>query len=313
MASLSTPSSLPEPSSYSFLSASFMTPKKKIRRRKVPIITIQAPLEVVSFFYRLWQEADEQKQSRTAFMPDDTPIPDPLRLLSSSLGTPHFQMSSSHSFGEVRDFERISRSWFLDDEGNAAGSLPLLFSDTRSDLRNDEQFLDEKLDIVESSKQGSFNNNSPMIRRKMRAYSTDFAYSEANEVSRIDVDMLKSPQAREKFVLEEKKEELPLIHIAKVRLKTGGRGIIFSKPMLKRKEKRYKRQKDDFAKTYLMQNRLLKSTVLQQKAATTSHRRAFSTVPSVPMLEELNEEELYISLSENLVSCNALDIKHISG
>jgi len=301
MASLSTPSSLLEPSSYSFLSASYMTPKKKIRRRKVPISTIQAPLEVVSFFYRLWQEADEQKQSRTAFMPDDTPIPDPIRLLSSSLGTPHFQMSSSHSFGEVRDFGRISRLWFLDDDGNAAGSLPLLFTDTCSDLRNDEQFFDEKFDLVESSKQGLCNIKSPKIRRKKRAYSTDFAYSEANEVSRIDVDMLKSPQAREKFVVEEKKEELPLIHIAKIRLKTGGRGIIFSKQMLKRKEKRYQLQKDEFAKTYLKQNRFLKGTVLQQKAASISHRRAFSTVPSVPMLEELNEEDLYISLSENFV------------
>merc|ERR1719357_2400618 len=120
-----------------------MTPKKKIRCRKVPISTIQAPLEVISFFYRLWQEVDEQKQSRTAFLPDDTPIPDPIRLLSSSLGTPHLQMSSSNSFGDVRDFGRISRSWFLDDEGNAAGSLPLLFTDTRSDVRNDEQILDE--------------------------------------------------------------------------------------------------------------------------------------------------------------------------
>jgi len=227
-------------------------------------------------------------------LPDDTPIPDPIRLISSSTGTSHIRMSSSHSLGDIRDFERISISWFLDDEGSA-GTLPLLLTDTGSDLPTDEQYSDEKLDVLESSKLGSFNIKSTKKPSKKRAHSTDFAYSEANEVSRIDVAMLKSPRAREKFVLEEKKEERPLINIIKVHMKSGGRGIIFSKPMLKRKENRYKRQKDDFAATYLKPSRLLKGTVLQQKTASTTHRRAFSTVPSVPMLKELNEEEFKIS------------------
>jgi len=303
MASPPTQSSVNERSS--FLSFRFSNFKQKIKRTKVPISTVKAPFEVSSFLYRLLQDVDEEKQPRTSLVLDDTALPDPIRLISSSLETPHFQRPSSYSRREVPDFERISRSWFLEDEGTIRASMPLLITDTGSIMRSDES-SDEKVDVLESSREVSFNVESPKKLRKKRAHSTDFAYSEANEVSRIDVGMLKSPKARVKFVLEEKKEEMPLTHFAKVHLERGRQGVIFSDRMLKRKEKRYKRQKDDFAATYFKQNRLLKGTVLQQKAARTKarkHRKAFSAVPTVPMLEELKEDDIYnMSLSENLAS-----------
>lgn len=288
--------------------------KKKSKSKSRPLYTIQAPLEVISFFYRLGREADDQKQmSGNLELPDDTPIPDPiLNFYTSKTGTldligspvPNRQLSASYSVGEVTDFERMgSVSWLNDDEGTGVDG-PLRIVSTRSDHRINEKIstVDEKIDSGESSKQSIFKMKSWTKPRIARANSSDFAYSEANEVSRISVSMLKSSKAIGNYWHAEKKEDNSALKTAEKQLKNGRQSIIYSKPMLNTREKRYERQKDRLTKKYAKQSSLLKAALLRAKTRIISgmHRRASTELPSIPILEELKEVDLYFYDDEHL-------------
>merc|ERR1712060_508826 len=142
-----------------------------------------------------------------------------------------------------------------------------------------------------------------MGKPRKRANSSDFAFSEANEVSRISVSMLKSSKAIGNYWQEEKKEEHGALQDAEKQLKNGRQSIIYSKPMLNTREKRYARQKDRLTKKYAKQNSLLKAALLRAKTSIIGggmHRRASTELPSIPSLEELKEVDLYFYDDEYL-------------
>merc|ERR1711920_609692 len=175
-----------------------------------------------------------------------------------------------------------SVSWCNDDAITGVDG-PLRIVSTRLDHRINAKVstVDEKIDSAEPSQQSLFKMKSWTKPRK-RANSSDFAFSEANEVSRISVSMLKSSKAIGNYWQEEKKEENSALQDAEKQLKNGRQSIIYSKPMLNTREKRYARQKDRLTKKYAKQNSLLKAALLRAKTSIIGggmHRRASTELP----------------------------------
>jgi len=241
-------------------------PKKK-KTRKRSQHTITAPVEVISFFYRLGREARERRASGKANLPEDLAIPPGL----------YHQISSSCSTIDFGDCESVV-SWYSDDREREKSENAVILTGTRSDFRFDQLCEDENIDWGEVHHKKLSDIKLQRKKKKQRANSLDFAYSEANEASRIRVALLKSPKAIENILLEEKKEDSTILRAVKEQLEKGRQRIIYSKPILNMREVRYERQKDHFAKIYLKKNRLRKNILIRAKTSRNDniHARANS-------------------------------------
>jgi len=251
-------------------------PKRK-KTRKRSQHTITAPVEVISFFYRLGRE---RLSSGKANLPDDLAIPPAL-----------YQLSSTCSTIDFGDNESMF-SWYSDDKDALE---PVIFTGARSDFRFEQPSQDEKIDWSEVNHKNLSDIKFKRKPKKQRANSLDFAYSEANEASRIHVALLKSPKAIENILLEEKKEDSAILKAVKAQLEKGRRRIIYSKPILNMREVRYESQKDHFAKIYLKKNRLRKNKLIRAKTSRNDniHHRAKSKHIILPCaLEALMDADL---------------------
>jgi len=252
-------------------------PKKKYpdTGKCLPIYTTQAPLEVISFFYRLGHEANDQKQSsvssRSAF---DSPLPEPLRKLFSSrlaemvtTSLISLPVSPSYSEGEMKDYETVSNSSYFEDENKVLVSPPF-FSEKTSDILLFEQCYsaDIDMDSYEDSRYESSNIDFPINRSRTRAKSTDYAYSEANEASRAVVASIKTTKGLRKFLNEEQQGEKKVLFSAKDKLSKGRQNHILSKPILNIREKQYQRQEDTLAKINQRDDSVFNSQSLRPKA-----------------------------------------------
>jgi len=314
MISLETPSPAAKKSKFSTLnvtrSRSNLALNKSHTGKCLPVYTTQAPLEVISFFYRLGREANEQKQSMGRVnLADDTPLPEPLRKIWSSrlamdigsISLPStLPISPSHSAGELEDYEVMSNTWNFDDEDESNGTPSFLLKDASDGLLF-EQFCssDEKMDSHNNSECEPININFSNKPSRARANSTDYAYSEANEESRIGVARLKSPTAMRNFLTREQVEDDKLLSIAKDRLNKGRQNHIVSKLMLNVREIRYERQKDNFVKTCLRYNSLFNSPTSRPKASSVSERHMRvgpkdTSSPCKPSLEELKDDQFFL-------------------
>jgi len=288
MTSLSNPGTHGRSNSHKLLIPLSTTRSKKKKTRKRSQHTIQAPVEVISFFYRLGREAREQRQSfGKSNLPDDLEIPPVL-----------YQLSSTCSTIDFGDCDSVV-SWYSDDREIPE---PVMLQGTRSEFRFEQSSLDEKRDWSEVNYKNLSDVKFQRKPKKQRANSLDFAYSEANEASRIRVALLTSPKAIENILLDEKQEDSTILKAVKEQLEKGRRRIIYSKPILNRREVRYERQKDHFAKIYLKKNRLRKNRLIRAKTSRRDniHHRAKSKQIFLPCaLEKLMDADvcLYDDLS----------------
>jgi len=258
--------------------------RKKTRIRSQHTIT--APLEVISFYYRLGRETSRQSIGKSN-LPDDLAIPPVLYHLSSTCSTLDFGDGDS------------VMSWYSDDR---EPSESVFLKGTRSEIRFEKPLLDEKIDWCEVNHKNLSDIKFQRKPKKQRANSLDFAYSEANEASRIRVALLKSPKAIENILLNEKEEDSTILRAVKEQLEKGRKRIIYSKPILNMREIRYERQKDHFAKIYLKKNRLRKHKFIRAKTSRNDniHHRAKSKQILLPCsLEKLMDADvcLYDDLS----------------
>jgi len=252
--------------------------RKNTRKRSQHTIT--APVEVISFFYRLGREARERQSSGKANLPDDLAIPPTL-----------YQLSSTCSTMDFGDCDSVM-SWYSDDRET---SEPVIFAGARPEFRFGQSSLDEKTDWSEVNFKNLSDLKFQRKPKKQRANSLDFAYSEANEASRIRVALLKSPKAIEDILREEKEEDNTILKAVKDQLEKGRQRIIYSKPILNRREVRYERQKDHFAKIYLKKNRLRKNRIIRAKTSRNDniHQRAKSKQIILPCaLEKLMDADV---------------------
>jgi len=224
--------------------------RRKNKKERRTLYTTTAPLEIISFFYRLGREGKEEKKSPLSpQLPDDTPIPDPVfsyklsRLGStdSYCGSPcslcsHHGKNSSyksytvesspeHNFSPLDLEVTDSSSWFADD-----GSDELIVEESPSVLFHKRQFSSNELpeDPPVSCHKKSLNSGRPRsIEQKMsligecKSNSSDCVYSQRNEAFRIKIAGFKSPE-EECLVGEEKGDgELACLTFTKHQLSTG--------------------------------------------------------------------------------------------
>jgi len=216
----------------------------------LPVYTTKAPLEVVSFLYRLGCEASEQKQSskslRSVF---DCSLPEPLLRVWSSRMAEVVPVTPSSSVREVKDWNTVYSSSNFEDEEKLL-VVPSGMSEETSDVFLFEQCYSADIEMhsSEDSQYEDFNIDFAIKSCRKRAKSTDYAYSEANEASRAVVASLKTTAGLQTFLRNEKPEQNLLLRFAKDQLSEGRHNRIASKPMLNTREKRYQEEKDNLVR-----------------------------------------------------------------
>jgi len=273
---------------------------RKSQRVKT-LYTSQAPIEIISFFYRLGREAIERGSSSSfSWLPEDTPLPEPLQYERSlmlafsdsvsydmELKTPSHSLSDlSNRIKSVSHMQILQRSLsFLGQSMSQLSSeTSVLFKATGKRSRNPSSItLDEDdikiladesaemnlkltpkmrishsaraLDsVVEDQSTDTFSNLSLLglgrahrsflskrqkkytlytsVKRNRRCNSSDFAFSEANEISQVNVSTISSPNEAKKFLTHGEKEVRdPFMNMLKTHLNNGNDKKLVSKSM----------------------------------------------------------------------------------
>jgi len=278
---------------------------RKSKRVKT-LYTSQAPIEIISFFYRISREARE-RGSCSSFnqLPDDTPVPDPIHcegswlgalsgsascdpdilrnpswsqsdLPSKLIGTNHIhllqrslswlsqplsQLTSDHSL-LLRPSERsrqLSSSTLDEDELKISidesvdkDQKILSLKMKNLTLLNRELALDSAMEnhsrdiILSLSSLGIGRAHMPNhwkkikkspsilpVKRSRRCNSSDFAFSDANEISQVNVSSIKSPKDAKEYLItnEEKEERDPFMNMLMMHLAHSSRERLVSKSM----------------------------------------------------------------------------------
>jgi len=278
--------------------------KKNYPDKYLPVYTTQAPLEIISFFDHMWHEANEQKQSsvslRSAF---DSTLPEPLlKIWSSRLAeVDAISLINLPDCPRVKDYEILSNSPNFEDEHKQLIS-PSFSSKETSDIFLFEQcsFADIDVDSYEDSQYESLNIDFPIKPSRIRANSTDYAYSEANEASRAVVASLKTTKAVRNFLKEEEQKENEPLRLARDELKEGRQNLIVSKPKLNIRDKRHEQQKDSLVKTSQRDSSMFNSRTLRPKAYSANSRHMgvspkATSGPSKSSLEEFKIDRIFLS------------------
>lgn len=271
--------------------------KRKKKKKRTTLYTTTAPLEIISLFYRMGREAKEDKRSSELSLPDDTPIPDPVyKYTLSRVGTPEAYCSSLCSPAKsvndspytykpkkdstihdlaALDLEMMnSASWgFDDDEVNE------LLVD-----RSPSAVLVQNGDHYGESSSTTLLTPSPLLEetisktlKKPKVNSTDFAYAEANEATRINIAELGSPEDIGKYLSSDKKEdeEIPFLRLMKDQLSAGRPKVVSSKPLLNSRLKKYERNKRKLSRVPWIEDSFVTGALL--RAATSGSIRKSPT------------------------------------
>jgi len=270
--------------------------KKKKERRT--LYTTTAPLEIISFFYRMGREVNEEKKSAlTLQLPDDTPIPDPgcsykLSRMGSTdsycdspcslLSVPNKNLSYKCNKVESSPMHNLpppdlevmdSSSWFVDDDGDELtvdGSPSVLFHN--SQLSSNEFPEDSS---ISSHKKSTNSGGCRSIEQKKsrigecRSNSSDCVYSEGNEALRINIAEFKSPEEGECLTTEEKGDgERSFLKLTKDKLSTGLLSTAPSKTHLNSRLKTYERHNGKLSRISWKKNSFVTGALI--RAATSS-------------------------------------------
>jgi len=143
--------------------------------------------------------------------------------------------------------------------------------------------------------------------KKIRSNSTDFAFSEANEASRIEMSTATTPKAIKEFLIpeenEEKEDDLEslLMRFMKNHLRCGRRRRIISRSMLKKNVERHEERRRQLARISLKPTETLRQAVKQDYDLKIKSKRSFPRSSNVRPAREripvIDEEDLGSSLS----------------
>jgi len=288
-------------------------PSRSIKSKRVKTLyTAQAPIEIISFFYRMGREAKERDSCESIkYRLEDTPIPEPkqyerslVRAISDSAsfdwdaGTPSSEVSN-YKFKSINHVQILQRSlsWLGQTVSQVSSDQSLVvktpkrfrtrnpssFSLDEDDIKmlaeestemsqksltpkmrnlslsNREVTLDsvgenystEKFPKLSNlgfgrahgsnlSKRSKRSNLYPPVRRHIRCNSSDFAFTDANEISQVNVSSITtSKDAKEYLTYEEKEERDPFLNMLWTHLTHGK-----SKRLVSRSMRRSRRQRD---------------------------------------------------------------------
>jgi len=318
------------------VSSSNMECIRKSRRVKT-LYTTQAPIELISFFYRISREAREQGSATSLkYLPDDTPIPEPIsrersfasgtlsasqselsifrlnrasqrQILQTSLSWLGLSMSNLNSDQSLRLTSKIqSRNpssisldeddiKILADEGSEMSLTPLSpkiksRSFSGRELALDSVGEDHSMDVYLSlshlgfgrphvsslSKRPKRSTLYPARKINRRCNSYDFAFSEANEVSQVNVSTITSPKDAKKFLIfEEKEEHDPLMSLLKTDLSNRKSKKLVSRFMRKSRRSRDARRRENLSNVLRKTDSLLAGALL--RAATENYEDILSS------------------------------------
>jgi len=290
-------------------------PKSSRRRKSKRVKTLwtsQAPIEIISFFYRMSREARERGScSSFDHLPDDTLIPEPIQyerswlgLISAGascdpdvVGTPSWcqsdlsnklisanhiqiiqrslswlsqplsQLTSDHSLqlgpsGRTRKFSSSSLNEddlkILVDESVKIDLKTLSPKMKNLSLLNRELTFDSvgnnhtedifpilaslgigRSHLPNSSKRTKKSPLYSTARSSRRCNSSDFAFSEANEISQVDVSSMRSPKDAKEYLVtcEEKEDRDPSMNML-MHLVHGSRERLVSQSMRRNRRSR---------------------------------------------------------------------------
>jgi len=253
------------------------TEEKKKKERRT-LYTTTAPLEIISLFYRMGREFNEEKKSPlTLQLPDDTPIPDPVyRYKLSRMGPtdsycdsprslwspPNKNSSNKCHTVETSPVHNLSppdlevmdsSSWFDDDDGDELivdGSPSVLFHNSQlssnefpedSSISSHKKSLNSDKKSLNSGSRRSIEQKNSRIG-ECRSTSSDCVYSDGNDALKINIAEFKSPEEGECLSGEEKGDgELPFLKLTKDKLSTGLLSTASSKTHLNSRFKTYER------------------------------------------------------------------------
>jgi len=144
----------------------------------------------------------------------------------------------------------------------------------------------------------------PKMHKKMRSNSTDFAFSEANEASRIEMSTATSPKAIKEFLISQENEdkeddvESLLMRFMKNQLRCGRRRRVISQSMLKKSVKRHEQRRRQLARIHLKPTETLRNATKQDYDLKVKPKRTYPPISNnkhaIPVIDE---EDLGSSLS----------------
>jgi len=144
----------------------------------------------------------------------------------------------------------------------------------------------------------------PKMHKKMRCNSTDFAFSEANEASRIEMSTATTPKAIKEFLIskenEEKEDDLEslLMRFMKNHLLCGRRQRVISQSMLKKNVERHEKRRCQLARIRVKPTETLRHANKQDYDLKVKPKRTFPRINNnkhpIPVIDE---EDLGSSLS----------------
>merc|ERR1712060_183767 len=150
------------------------------------------------------------------------------------------------------------------------------------------------IDSYEDSQYESLNIDFAVKRSHIRANSTDYAYSEANDASRAVVASLKTTKALRNFLKNEEQKENNLLRLAKDELNKGRQNLTMSKPKLNIRDKRYEHQKDSLVKICQTDNSVFNSQSLRPKDYSANGRQMGVSPKAASGLSKSSLEEFKI-------------------
>jgi len=290
--------------------------RRKKRKDRTTLYTTTAPLEIISFFYRMGREANEEKKSaHTLLLPDDTPIPDPvcsykrsrMEPTDSYRGSPCFSLSLGknspykclsvdnspmHNLSAL-DLEVLdSSSEFVDDDvdeffvDESLDGSPSVLLRKRQLSRNEvpeESFMFSHKTNLKNSKPRSIKKQKWRIG-KCRKNSTDYAYSDENDAFRINIAEFQSPGEGELLSGEEKGDgEIPFLNLTKDEQGTGLFSPASPKTHLNSRLKTYERHKGKPLKISWKENSFVTGALIR---AATSDRAKRNPKPFIKEEQE---------------------------
>jgi len=342
--------------------------REKKRERMRTLYTTTAPLEIISFFYRIGREARELDSSMSLNLPDDTPVPDPLvcerscvRAISGTgsatydFVSPYGSQSelSMHKLNVSDQIQILHRSlsWLgqsmspytsepsllrptsgivrtrnpssisLDEDDIKklfGGSSELNLSSPMTPKKKSTSIMshhfrldsvgeNQSMDIYTSLSQlglrrpqlsntGSRLRKSPFSkskRRSRRTMSSDFAFSEANEISQVNVSSIKTPKDAKRYLKHEEKEmhdNDPFMHLLKSHLKHGSSKKLVSRSMQRSRRWRDARRKEKLSRGFGKSDSLVVGALL--RAATENYEQIMTSKDSgLKKISKIDENE----------------------
>jgi len=206
--------------------------------------------------------------------------------------------SSKKGFNEIR----LSDVQSLNSISSGGLNPPELPSDDSGNVRDNTLTLpvSKTIDKV-------YLRDYPKQHKKMRSNSLDFAFSEANEASRIEMSTATTPKAIKEFLIpeenEEKEDDLDslLMRFMKNHLRCGRRRRIISQSMLKKNVERHEERRRQLARIHLKPTETLRQTPNQDYDLMSIPKRSFSRAssnrPARERIPVIDEEDPVSSLS----------------